>query len=203
MNDNALIIGFFLIIIIILIIIYKSINNKNINKNVKNNSNIKNLINENNIENKIKIEEISNEVETSQNENLMPYRRKYLLTRNELDFYKKLKIIANEKGYSVLAKVRLADIIEINNEIDQKNYIKYFNKIASKHIDFVLCNPNNLYIEYLIELDDNSHNTIQRQERDKFIEELSIKTGYKLIRTKSIEHIKEIINNNNNIPPIH
>lgn len=128
-------------------------------------------------------------------EEKIPYRRKYLLTKNELYFYKQLKPIATEYGYTIISKIRLADLIEVNNEINDNEKLKYFNKIASKHIDFALCNPDNLYIEYLIELDDNSHNGQKRKERDIFIEKVIEKSGYKLIRTLSAEQLKDKIIN--------
>lgn len=134
----------------------------------------------------------------------IPYRRKYLLTKNELDFYKKLKELADEYGYAVLAKIRLADLIEVNNEADEKERLKYFNKISAKHIDFALVNPQNMYVEYLIELDDNSHNQSKRIERDEFIEKVIEKSGYTLIRTLGNEGIKNKIKNKNtqDIKPI-
>lgn len=130
-------------------------------------------------------------------EEKIPYRRKYLLTKNELYFYKQLKPIADAYGYTIISKIRLADLIEVNNEINDNEKLKYFNKIASKHIDFALCNPDNLYIEYLIELDDNSHNSQKRKERDTFIEKVIEKSGYKLIRTLSATQLKDKIENKN------
>lgn len=121
----------------------------------------------------------------------LPYKRKYLLTKNESYFYKKLKSVADELGYTVLAKIRVADLVEVDVQ-DKKEWQKYFNKINKKHIDFALANPENLYIELLIELDDNSHN--QKQEkRDKFIEKLYETTGYKLLRTRGETELKERI----------
>lgn len=129
----------------------------------------------------------------------IPYRRKYLLTKNELYFYKNLKIIANEYGYNVLSKIRVADLIEVSKEADEKEYLKYFNKISSKHIDFALCNPDNLYIEYLIELDDGSHNEQKRKDRDEFIEKALEKSGYSLLRVYTAEQVKNKIINKNSI----
>lgn len=121
----------------------------------------------------------------------LPYKKKLLLTKNEWFFYKSLKPIADELGYSVLAKIRLADLVEVNVE-DKKDYMKYFNKINKKHIDFVLAKPENLQIQLLIELDDNSHNDKQKS-RDEFIDELYKQTGYKLIRVRGSADLKQKI----------
>lgn len=121
----------------------------------------------------------------------LPYKKKLLLTKNEWAFYKGLKPIADELGYSVLAKIRLADLVEVDVK-DNKEFMKYFNKINKKHVDFVLAKPENLQIELLIELDDNSHNSAQKQ-RDEFIEALYKQTGYKLLRVKGAGELKEKI----------
>lgn len=121
----------------------------------------------------------------------MPYKKKLLLTKNEWAFYKSLKPVADELGYSVLAKIRVADLVEVTSK-DRSEWQTYFNKINKKHIDFVLAKPENLQIVLLIELDDNTHNAAQEQ-RDKFIEELYKQTGYKLLRTRGSGELKEKI----------
>lgn len=134
-----------------------------------------------------------NETEIEKADNLMelPYRKKFLLTKNEWYFYKNLKPVADELGYTVLAKIRMADLVEVNVK-EQKDYLKYFNKINKKHIDFVLAKPENLQIELLIELDDASHESKQK-DRDTFVEAVYNKTGYKLLRTKGTADLKEKI----------
>ncbi len=121
----------------------------------------------------------------------LPYKKKLLLTKNEWAFYKRLKPIADELGYSVLAKIRVADLVEVNVK-DNKDFMKYFNKINKKHVDFILAKPENLQIELLIELDDNSHNSAQKQ-RDDFVEALYKQTGYNLLRVKGAADLKEKI----------
>lgn len=129
----------------------------------------------------------------------LPYAKKFLLTKNEWAFYKNLKPIADELKLTVLAKVRLADLVEVNIS-NKKEYIKYFNKINKKHVDFILARPENLQIELLIELDDNSHNTAQK-ERDSFTEALYRKTGYKLLRVRGKQELKEKITEKLDIKP--
>lgn len=121
----------------------------------------------------------------------MPYKKRYLLTKNEWSFYKALKPAADELGYTVLAKIRVADLVEVTSS-DRSEWQKYFNKINKKHIDFALAKPENLQIVLLVELDDNSHNEAQKQ-RDEFVEALYKQTGYKLLRTKGTGSLKEAI----------
>ena len=116
------------------------------------------------------------------------YKRKYLLTKNELDFYKELKIIADKLNLSVIAKIRLADLITTVN-----NDYRAFAKIKAKHIDFALCNPDNMYVLLLIELDDKSHKRQDRIERDEFVNYACINAGYKLIRIANTYKLENII----------
>ena len=41
----------------------------------------------------------------------LPYKPKYLLTKNELNFYQELNKIAKEKNLIVLSKIRMADLL--------------------------------------------------------------------------------------------
>jgi len=139
----------------------------------------------------------------------IPYRKKLLLTKNEYWFYKSLKEIADKYGYAVLAKIRLADLVEVSSEIEKNEYMKYFAKIRSKHIDFILCKKDNLYPELLIELNDNSHKTDDRAKRDELIEKICEKVGYKIIfvyGTQSLEEnitkVLKLNETNNNDPPV-
>jgi len=125
--------------------------------------------------------------------NALPYKKKYLLTKNEWAFYKKLKPIADRYGYNIIAKIRLADLVEVDTS-QTKEFGKYFPKISSKHIDFGLVNPENMEVLYLIELDDSSHQRAERTERDKFVNALCEKVGYTLIRTyNDTEEVERVL----------
>lgn len=118
------------------------------------------------------------------------YQAKYLLTKNEWYEYKKLKQYAAEKQLQVCPKVRLLDLIEPKQG---KGYMSALGKIQSKHVDFVITDPD-LRIKAILELDDNSHNTADRKERDQFVDMILSSVGYKVIHTRSIteETLKDI-----------
>ena len=148
-------------------------------------------------------------VDNDENIEKLPYRRKFLLTKNEYWFYKSLKEIADKYDFAVLAKIRFADLVEVSAEADKKEYMKYFGKIKSKHIDFILCKKDNLYPELLIELNDSSHNTEDRIKRDVFIKKIAEKVGYKMVFVDGTQNLEETIikaleikSENNNDPPI-
>lgn len=137
-------------------------------------------------------EDLEEDTKKRNNRFIVSYRQKYLLTGNELYFYLHLKPIAEKLGLAVLSKIRMADLVE-PIATSRKKYLSLFSRIKAKHIDFVLCDPENLHVKLLIELDDASHQRDDRRQRDKFIEAVYKQTGYKLLRLFSNEDIEEKI----------
>lgn len=126
--------------------------------------------------------------EKIENEDLSSlYEKKtYLLTQNELKFYKLLKNITEKNNLNVFSQVALYEIIKYKN-------IKDFNKIKSKTIDFVITDSN-CKIKLCIELDDPTHIKENRQKRDEFINKLFKDLDIKLLRipTQNYYNIKEL-----------
>lgn len=129
----------------------------------------------------------------------LPYERKLLLTRNEYYFYQKLKNIAGTYNYQILAKIRLADLLDVRKGLSNKEWNSYFSRIKSKHIDFALVNDMNIVL--LIELDDSTHNQRDRKERDLFVNAALSQAGYKVIHTygDTLEIENYITNSNYNM----
>lgn len=149
-----------------------------------------------NVKNQNKLKE-NEEQEDSKTDEKMPYTKKLLLTKNEWSFYKKIKPICDENNLHIISKVRLADLVEVKKELDYKEKQKYFNKIKNKHIDFVLCNPSNLAVIALVELDDKSHDNKDRAERDEFINKLCESVGYTIIRVHQNDDFETLLKNKN------
>lgn len=142
----------YIVIIIILVIIITVLERKLNNVNTKDEK-VENLVN---------------------NYNEKYEKSEYLLTKNELKFYRILKQITNKLGYSLFCQVALYEIIK------SKEY-KDFNKIKSKSIDFVITQEN-CKILLCIELDDASHEKGKRIERDNFVNQLFKDLEIKLLR---------------------
>ncbi len=106
------------------------------------------------------------------------YARQELLTAAELQFFNVLMAVTKNK-YHVNCKVRLADIINCSDYHWRKGY-GY--KISSKHIDFVLSDPNTAAIILCIELDDKSHSLPARKYRDKFVNKALDKAAVPFLR---------------------
>ena len=100
--------------------------------------------------------------------------KRYLMTNNELKYYKLLLMICKKYNLEVFSQVALYSIIKTTN-------ISEFNKIKSKTIDFVITD-NNSKIILCIELDDTTHLKDKRIKRDVFIDEIFEKANIKLLR---------------------
>jgi hypothetical protein len=123
-----------------------------------------------------------------------PYKRKYILTMNEYNFYRALKPICDKYNLRILIKTRIADIVDVDkSKINSKDYFKYFSKIQAKHIDFLLCSGDSLYVVAGLELDDSSHDTEKRMERDEFVNNVFNFAGIPLIRCRGAENLEELI----------
>jgi hypothetical protein len=72
--------------------------------------------------------------------------------------------------FTPLAKVRLADILRVQRGLSAQRRSAAFNRISSKHADFVLCDSKTFRVVGVIELDDKSHREETRQRRDQFID---------------------------------
>ena len=79
----------------------------------------------------------------------------------------------------VFPKVRLADIFFVARPNENLSFV---NRIAQRHLDFLVCDPISLRPLAGIELDDASHARPQRQESDRFLNEVFSSAGLPLVR---------------------
>ncbi|ELR65756.1 hypothetical protein C942_00842 [Photobacterium marinum] len=91
-----------------------------------------------------------------------------LFTAAERSFYGVLTQSLKD-NYVLLGKVRVADIIKPQGNLNRSEWQTAFNQISRKHIDFVICDKDNLSILCAIELNDSSHNKADRAQRDAFL----------------------------------
>lgn len=122
------------------------------------------------------------EVSTASGSYSGKYKARQLLTRNEWIAYQTLEEIAKANELVICPKVRLIDIIEPKRGEGEAALRA---KVIQKHVDFVIC-KSNLQILGVVELDDSSHDTAKRIERDKFVDEILTDVGYTVIHTRYI-----------------
>lgn len=125
-----------------------------------------------------------------------PYeRRGRLITKAELRFLRALEICVQDR-WRIFAMVRIADVLQVAANVKARQ--SWQNKINCKHVDFVLCDFEDLNVILAIELDDSSHNRADRQERDQFVNEAFLSAGLPLLRVPlqssyDIKSLKELI----------
>lgn len=112
----------------------------------------------------------------------LPYEmNETILTERERSFYRILRPIADKLELQICPKVRVADIVSIKKGI--RDWQKWFNKIRSKHVDFLLCDYD-MNIVLIIELDDRSHETERAKKNDALKNAIF---GNKLVRIRSLK----------------
>ena len=98
----------------------------------------------------------------------LPYRlTQRFLSAAGLSFYKVALQVLPE-AFVICSKPRIGDILFIPRDTPGK--LAFENKIRSKHVDFLICDVQTMTPQLVVELDDKSHDRMDRQERDEFID---------------------------------
>jgi len=127
-----------------------------------------------------------------------PYRKlDALFTPAERSFLGVLMQVV-ENDAQVFGKVRVADVLATKKGMTASDRQKAFNKIQSKHFDFILCSRKDLSVLCAIELNDSSHNSKKRKDRDVFLEGACKSAGVPLVQipaqaTYSLSDIRKSI----------
>lgn len=111
----------------------------------------------------------------------MPYRsRSSLLTKGELAFFEELRLAVGNR-YMISLKTRVADVVHCP---DSHWKSAYGRRVASTHIDFLLYDKRSAEVVLAIELDDRSHLSDKRKERDDFLDEALRSAHIPLLRLR-------------------
>jgi hypothetical protein len=115
----------------------------------------------------------------------LPYKtHRYLFSRAERSFYEVLRRVV-EPDCRLFAKVRLADLVSVPK--GTPDWQAHFNRVQSKHVDFVICDVRALRVVAVVELDDSSHSAASRQGRDSFVDRVLASVGIPIVRVKASE----------------
>ena len=136
-------------------------------------------------------------VNSQSNNNQNAYQKAQVLTEREKNFYETIRLIAEKHNLNVSAKVRLADIVNVSDEIQKQSSLWWskFEKISQKHIDFALQDKNNLEIKLLIEIDDYTHQREDRIERDEFVDSVCEQANIPILHLYDVIGLEEKIIN--------
>lgn len=141
---------------------------------------------------------LSNVIDKYQQESKsLPYHlNQGLFNASELVFFNILNASVDAQRYTVFPKVRLGDYIQPTNHGAER--WGSWNRIKSRHVDFIIWDLTQQKIVLAIELDGSSHNSKLAYEADAFKDEVfkSISLPLKRIRVGSNfeQEINKIIN---------
>ena len=99
-----------------------------------------------------------------------------LMSAGELKFFRALEAAVGE-NFRLFSKVRLGDVVRPISGTDRSTWYSAFGVIKSKHVDFVACDPNDMAIQFVVELDDKSHQKANRVERDMKVDDALAQAG--------------------------
>ncbi|HEX9016592.1 MAG TPA: DUF2726 domain-containing protein, partial [Chloroflexota bacterium] len=106
-------------------------------------------------------------------------KRRQFLSPAERSFYGVLRTLAGQRGWDVFAKIRLEDIVEVRKGTEKLQ--AHRNRIKSRHVDFLLCDQETVAPLLAVELNDASHASERRQERDAFLNDALSAAGIALL----------------------
>lgn len=108
----------------------------------------------------------TNLVIPDQPQEMLPYLKKAsIMTPSEQKYFWKLEQQYGQSHF-IFCQVALGRII---NTTDQIHFYTYWNKINKKSIDFVIVDKQSLQTVKLIELNDYTHNSAKRKQRDEYL----------------------------------
>lgn len=102
-----------------------------------------------------------------------------MMTERELVFYEKLTNVAGSK-YAVVPQVHLSAFLD--HKIKGQSWKGAFSVINGKSVDYLLVDKNTQKPTIAIELDDYSHQSDARIERDRRVEDIMKSSGMRLVR---------------------
>lgn len=134
--------------------------------------------------------------ESAESDSLSYEKLESLFTPGECSFLGVLNQVIGESAV-IFGKVRIADVITPQKSKNRSKWQKAFNKINSKHFDYILCDKTNFSVICVIELNDKSHNSSKCQLRDKFVEKacssaslplvtVDAKSAYEIVAVKEL-----------------
>lgn len=114
-----------------------------------------------------------------------PYTAVKLMTTAELQLYHFMKNnICRVDVIEILAKVRVADIINVDWRLTRDSKKRFLYSITNKHVDFLICDKSTMDVICVVELDDYTHDAKERQNRDEFVMRALKAAGIKTYRIK-------------------
>lgn len=109
-------------------------------------------------------------------------RKNYFLTRAEHECYDAL-VSAVGAEYYIFAQVHLSALVD--HKTKGQKWSAAFQHINGKPVDFLLCDKARIAPVLAIELDDRTHERLERQERDSVVEGILAQAKLPLLRLEN------------------
>jgi len=114
------------------------------------------------------------------------YAKSYIMTARENECFKILNEIFGTKWF-VIPQVHLSALLD--HKVKGQNWKAAFRHINGKSVDYVLVGKESYRIICAIELDDSTHNRVDRKERDNEIERIFNEAKIPLARIGKFENM--------------
>lgn len=110
----------------------------------------------------------------------------HIMTRREEDFFETLCKIFGDKCY-IVPQVHLSALLD--HRVKGQNWKGAFYHINGKSVDYVLLRRRDLSVLCAVELDDVTHDSNNRTNRDVEVERIFKNVNMPLVRLRSPEHM--------------
>ena len=111
------------------------------------------------------------------------HKRQQLFTVVERSFLQLLERAVGEK-YKIISRVKLADVLELKENADDKSRRAAMQKLNAKYLDYVLCNTEDMSIVAVIDLVNNSNLQGHKAVPDWFVQGALETAGIPYVRMK-------------------
>jgi Protein of unknown function (DUF2726) len=101
----------------------------------------------------------------------------------EAEFFHTLRHVVADKGL-VFAQVSLRQLFYFPGGRDTPGRSSWFAKMGSRSVDFLIVHPKTLVPLVAVELDDSTHESKRRQQRDDEVEQVFAAAGLQLVRIR-------------------
>jgi hypothetical protein len=103
-----------------------------------------------------------------------------LLTRAEASVYNLLRLAARDH-YLVFSQIPIWCVVDVSSA-DQRARQAFLQQIALKRVDFALVHPGTLTVAKVVELEEGTDPSTQRQARNRLIDEILKTAGIDIVR---------------------
>lgn len=113
------------------------------------------------------------------------YKKDYLMTKRENEFFRHLCDYIKDKDYLVCPKVRLEDIVWVRSTKNWFRPWKASSRLDRAHVDFLLIGKTDYVSKFAIELDDSTHDNNYGKEHDRAKNEAFEKVWMPILRFRN------------------